>query len=249
MTIMLENVVENGTANNISLDDKVDCAGKTGTTQNNYDRWFIGYTPYYIGGVWYGYEYPKSLSGSNLCLDIWDDVMTQLHERIALKGASRPKSFYRSENIVECSYCADSGMLVTNACMRDPRGDRTETGYFAAGDEPKEYCQCHVPVAYDSFSGGVVYDSSCPKGNTEYIGLIKAERSFPVQIYVTDAQYVWKDIAPDVLPETSPNLPFFNNALSDSEYCGISNTEIQYNRLCRTHFDYFKWKDKQNNSE
>ncbi len=245
---MLQNVVKNGTATAISLQNTVDCAGKTGTTQNNYDRWFIGYTPYFIGGVWYGYEYPKALSGSNICIDIWDDVMTRIHERRVFQSVGRENldTFSLDENVVECEYCMDSGALMTQACQRDPRGSRKELGYFVSGTEPIQYCTCHIPVKYDQAEGGVSLDNPCPSDSVQYVGLIQVERSFPIQITVTDAQYVWREIGDSVLPETSPTLPFFNNALGKNEFCGISKTELQYNRFCRAHFDYFAWKERQN---
>lgn len=244
LTMMLENVVERGTANQIQLTDTVDCAGKTGTTQNNYDRWFIGYTPYYIGGVWYGYEYPRTISGSNVCIDVWEDVMREIHKKKGITKSSA-KHFSESDGVIEAEYCVDSGKLATNACLNDPRGNRTEKGYFAKGTEPSEFCTCHVPVFYDTVSGGVVPDGQCPTENTKTVGLIQAKRSFPIQIYVSDAQYVWVPLPSDILPETSPSLPFFNNLLKEGEFYGISRTEVQYNRLCRTHFNYFEWKEKQ----
>ncbi len=248
MNRMLQNVVKKGTATAVTLQNTVDCAGKTGTTQNNYDRWYIGYTPYFIGGVWYGYEYPKALSGSNVCINIWDAVMTRIHERTVLKNSSQdePKSFSAGENVVEYSYCADSGKLLTQACRRDPRGSREEIGYFVKGTEPTAHCSCHIPVKYDQRNGGVSLDNACPTQDIQYVGLIQVERSFPIQVYVSDAQYVWKDLSADVLPETSPSLPFFNNVLNPKEFCGISRVEIQYTRFCRVHFDYFAWKEKQN---
>ena len=244
MTMMLKNVVENGTAKQIQLKNTLDCAGKTGTTQNNYDRWYIGYTPYYIGGVWYGYEYPQPLSGGNVCIDVWDNVMEKIHKRKGIVQENA-KHFSESENIVVAEYCLDSGKLVTEACLSDPRGDRRETGYFAKGSEPSALCDCHVPVLYDTVSGGVVPDGMCPAENLKTVGLIQVKRSFPIQVYVTDAQYVWYALPKDVLPETSPTLPFFYNLLKEEEFCGISRVEAQYNRLCRTHFNYFEWKEKQ----
>ena len=245
MTMMLENVIRSGTANTITLQSQVDCAGKTGTTQNNYDRWFIGYTPELIGGVWYGYEYPKVLSGNNICMTIWEDVVEQIQERRAQEGVAITKHFERADHVVEAEYCVDSGMLATRACLSDPRGDRLETGWFAEGTQPTEYCTCHVPVLYDTVEGGVTWDEQCPTGQTEYVGLISVYRSFPIQIYVTDAQYVWRELTEDILPETAPSLPFFNNLLIQDEYCGISNVSYQYNRFCRAHFDYYAWKEKQ----
>jgi hypothetical protein len=74
--------------------------------------------------------------------------------------------------------------------------------------------------------------------------MIKVERSFPTEIYISDAQYVWRELPDDVMPETSPSLPYFNNLFGEDEYCGISYGATQFNRYCRAHFDYWKWKDK-----
>ncbi len=239
MNLMLQNVVENGTAKTITLKNQMDCAGKTGTTQNNYDRWYVGYTPYYIGGVWYGYEYPKSLSGSNQCLKIWDEIMSEVHKTKLNKiNEEELKHFEISDDVVTAEYCKDSGLCITNACLHDPRGDRREIGYFMRGEEPTGYCSVHVPVAYDRVEGGVCLSGSCPHLNIDYIGLICVERSFPTQIYVTDAQYVWRDLPDGGRIELSPSLPFFSKILDEKEYCGISKTEIQFNRACRRHLTY-----------
>ncbi len=243
MTKMLENTVKNGTAKAITLDDKVACAGKTGTTQNNYDRWYIGYTPQYIGGVWYGYEYPKSLSGKNLCIDIWDGVMTEIYKR---KGMPDKTEFDYADKLVKYEYCKDSGKLLSEACKKDPRGDRGEVGWFVKGTQPTEFCDCHVSVLYDSTVGGVALYGMCKYSDLGYVGMITVSRSFPIQIYVTDAQYVYREIDRDTVPETSPTLPFFNNELKKNEYCGISNTDTQFNRLCRAHFSYLAWLEKRN---
>ncbi len=237
MTLMLQNVVKNGTAAEITLDELVECAGKTGTTQNKYDTWYIGYTPEYITGVWFGYEYPKALTdfSGNTCVRIWDEVMNDIY---AVKLPSR-EHFDISDNIVECEYCPDSGELVTSACLIDARGERREKGYFVKGTEPSTHCSRHVAVNYDSMLGGVAV-GDCP--NTVRVGFVSVERSFPIQIYVTDAQYTYRAIEGKVVPETSSSLPFYNNLLPEDSYCGISKTDIQYNRACRYHFNYFEWK-------
>jgi penicillin-binding protein 1A len=242
MTLMLSNVVSNGTATDITLDKKIACAGKTGTTQNKYDTWYIGYTPYCIGGVWFGYEYPKALTdySGNKCIEIWDEVMTLVHR----KYYDEYKDFDISDSIVEYEYCRDSGKALTSACKMDPRGTRAETGYFVKGSEPTSPCDRHLAVDYDTEYGGVVI-GDCPSENVKKVGLINVNRSFPMQIYVTDAQYTWQDIGKNVLPETSPSLPFYNNLFPKDKYSGISKTSTQYNRACREHFNYFVWKDEQ----
>ncbi len=240
MTLMLENVVKNGTASEITLQNTVDCAGKTGTTQNKFDTWYIGYTPEYIAGVWFGYEYPKALTEftGNKCIEIWNDVMTGLYK----SGKITQTEFEITDNIVECEYCADSGKLLTSACLIDARGERRESGYFVKGSEPSAPCDKHLAVDYDTVYGGVVI-GSCE--NTKKVGLINVVRTFPIQIYVTDAQYTWRDIGKEILPETSSELPFYNNLLPKDTYSGISKVQHQYNRACREHFNYFEWKEKQ----
>lgn len=243
MTLMLCNVTDDGTATDITLRDKIDVAGKTGTTQNNYDKWFIGYTPYYICGTWVGYEYPKPLTGfsGNICNSIWDDVMSSLHREIL--NDKEIESFDLSPDIIEAEYCVDSGKIMTDACRADPRGIRAEKGYFAKGSEPHELCDTHLLVSYDSEYGGIL-SNACPSENAIQVGLINVVRSFPAQIYVTDAQYVFRDIGKTVMPETSSDLPFFSNLLKENEFCGISKASKQYNRYCREHFNYFKWKEE-----
>jgi len=236
MTMMLQNVVENGTGKSITLSKLIDTAGKTGTTQNNQDRWFIGYTPYYICGVWYGYEYPKPISNvsANICMTLWDEVMTKLHQDI-LEQDSRKNEFYTSADLIEASFCKDSGMLMTQACASDPRGDRKEVGYFVKGTEPTQFCSCHIPVLYDTVYGGVA-DENCPSEHVKTVGMIHVIRCFPMQIYVEDAQYVWRGLEEGIPPETLSGLPFFSNLLNKDEYCGVSNNQKQYNSYCRYHY-------------
>ncbi len=239
MNRMLMNVVDYGTAEGIALDGRTSVAGKTGTSQNYYDRWFVGYTPTYLGGVWYGYEYPKALGNDtkHICTEIWDDVMSEIYK---VKEKDTYEKFERPESVITAMYCKDSGKLMTDACRADPRGDRSEIGYFVKGTEPRQKCNCHVLVNYDRFFGGAA-DESCPPYNIVQVGLIQVERHFPMQIYVSDAQYVYRELPGDVLPGDSDSEPFFINTLKKGEYCGISYTEKQYNRYCREHFNYLAW--------
>ena len=243
MTKMLQNVLSNGTAKSITLQNDINCAGKTGTTQDNCDRWYIGYTPYYIGGVWYGYEYPKPLNASTnkICIETWDKIMKKLHQKYI--SSESVKEFDASENVVTAEYCKDSGLVFCETCEKDPRGDRKEIGYFVKGTEPREKCKTHTLVRYDG-KEKCIASNGCANSDVITVALIKVTRSFPVQIYITDAQYVWRNIGKDTLPETADALPFFNNILSNNEYAGISDVEKQYNSYCRKHFDYQAWREK-----
>jgi len=84
MTKLLGEVVENGTASGyVTLTDHVEVAGKTGTSQFSNDKYFVAYTPNLLGGVWQGYEMPKSIEcfRGNYAICIWDDVMNRIYER------------------------------------------------------------------------------------------------------------------------------------------------------------------------
>ncbi len=105
MTELLCEVVSRGTGRGkISLAKYVSIAGKTGTTQNNCDRLFVGYTPSLLGGVWCGYDYPEPISYSlgNPSIKIWDDVMSEIYKIDRYKNA--PSEFKHSGNIERRTY-------------------------------------------------------------------------------------------------------------------------------------------------
>ncbi len=240
MTLMLKNVVDAGTATRIDLRHLVNCAGKTGTTRGDNDRWFVGYTPYYVGGVWFGYKMPKSLNNfsTNPSVLVWNTVMTELHEKYlnaASLGEAELKTFELADGVVQKTYCKDSGLLASDACRMDPRGNRTEVGYFSNSNAPTEYCTTHVLVDMCVHEGKIngVANEACPK--TKQVGLINVtDRAFPVEIYVTDAQYVARDLG-DATAGGTQNQPYFSTTLPEGTYVGISNADAQYNRACPTH--------------
>ncbi len=95
MTQMMIDVVENGTAKAAKLSRNMQVAGKTGTTSDDKDRWFVGYTPYYVGAVWFGYDIPKSMENllngkPNPSVVIWKKVMEIIHKDIPLKKFEQP---------------------------------------------------------------------------------------------------------------------------------------------------------------
>ncbi len=91
MTKLMQNAVEQGTASGmIELSQNIEVAGKTGTTQYNNDKYFVGYTPTLLAGVWLGYEYPEPLSGygGNFSAIIWDDVMSRIYSNTEYKNSN-----------------------------------------------------------------------------------------------------------------------------------------------------------------
>jgi hypothetical protein len=126
------------------------------TTNADGDRWFVGYTPELICGVWCGYEYPQPLEGRNLCTNIWNRVMSDIVEE---KGGK--DRFDVPQNVIRASYCKDSGKLLSDACGYDARGNRSEIGWFLKENMPTSFCDCHVLCNYDSDHGGISH-GNCP---------------------------------------------------------------------------------------
>ena len=126
-------------------------AGKTGTTSENFDRWFVGYTPYYTAAVWTGYDRnTKIKADNNPALALWKQVMTKLHEGLPDKGYECPSEMRT------LTYCRDSGLLATEYCAMDPRGSRVAKGLVFPEDYPESIiCTAHtaesvVTVCLDS---------------------------------------------------------------------------------------------------
>ena len=226
MTKLLQGVIQSGTSTSISLGKICECAGKTGTTTDNNDRWFIGYTPEWVCGVWCGFAYPEPVKGNNPCLAVWNTVM---HRLVTMRQGETV--FPVPGNLVRCAYCKDSGCLPCEFCSMDPRGKRSEMGWFVRGTQPVAVCDRHIPVSVNPAGG--VCGAECVFEHSEKVSLIRVVRHFPVQVTVSDAQYVWRG-DPNVIPANLNSAEaYFEAALSD--FCGRSATQTPYNRSCAGH--------------
>lgn len=250
MTMLLESVPRTGgTAASITFDSNydIDIAGKTGSAGNYFDRWFIGYTPYYICGVWYGYEYPKPISAStNPCVKPWDAVMSKIHDTKVIANmqeGDKYREFNVSNNLVQCTFCKDSGLLLSEACSHDPRGSRAETGWFVKGTEPTEYCETHIMVDYDYVEKAIACEW-CPPENITQVALVKVDRKFPINIAVVDAQYAYIELPYDVMPFSTVYRPYYYNLGGKEYYVGWTSGPINYNHTCLTHFNKIEWQKK-----
>lgn len=227
MTKLLQGVVTDGTSSAITLSKTMECAGKTGTTNADHDRWFVGYTPELICGVWCGFEYPEPMQGKNVCTQIWNRVMRDL---VAQKGGK--KTFDVPSSVIRVSYCKDSGKLMQDACTKDARGSRQEIGWFVKGQEPTSFCDCHVTVEYDTEHGGICH-GNCPEETRAEVSLIRVERHIPIPLYVSDAQYVYGGDPTAFSPEADPSKPYF--AAQGAENYGRSPVTKPFNRSCTAH--------------
>ena len=143
MTSLLTSVVTGGTGVTAQVYNAegtaIPTAGKTGTTSDVKDYWFVGYTPYYTCAVWYGYDNQTVISGSEAgaAIKMWSKVMNRIHENL------ETKEFETHDEFVTKSVCSVSGKLPTSQCYNDPRYPITEE-IFAVGTEPTEYCDIHT---------------------------------------------------------------------------------------------------------
>jgi len=125
-------------------------AGKTGTTNNFNDAWFIGFTPKLVAGVWVGFDQPHTILPNGFAADIavpaWATFM-----KAATRG-DKPEWFAPPEGITTANVCRLSGRLAGEGCQdvevvaRDGSLERRSTiytEYFVRGTEPTTLCAMH----------------------------------------------------------------------------------------------------------
>ncbi|TZE82277.1 transglycosylase domain-containing protein [Calorimonas adulescens] len=162
MTSLMRSVVSGGTGTGAQIPN-MPVAGKTGTTSNYKDAWFVGYTPYYSAAVWMGYDQNEVLkapngryvTGGSYPARLWKDVMTKVHEGLTSKEFDVP------DGLTWVDVCKDSGELPTDLCARDPRGSRVVRDIFIKGTEPKGYCTVHQVATVDVTTGKLATEY-CP---------------------------------------------------------------------------------------
>ena len=189
ITDMLETTVQTGTGTAAQLENMA-VAGKTGTTSRDFDRWFAGYTPYYTSVVWCGYNDPEEIvltdSETNPAIVMWKKVMEQVHQNL------KNKAFKQPANLVEVTVCRDSGLLPSDACALDPRGDRTVRVTLSAHDVPTAQCTAHKLIDICNASGHVANEfcAQVPGNATHKAALLDVSRAFPKNgVVVLDQAY------------------------------------------------------------
>ena len=136
MTSMMESVVNEGTAARIRANGiTFNCAGKTGTTDNQADVWFIGFTSDLIAGCWVGFDNRRSLgsviSSSNTPVPIWGEFMKEVYKE------RTPEPFSRPPKVVTARIDPVTGMLYTSKCKK------SLDEVFIEGTVPTEKCDKH----------------------------------------------------------------------------------------------------------
>ena len=165
---ILTQPVKTGTAMNCEIEG-MSVGAKTGTTNNDYDRWLCGFTPYYTASVWFGYDNNATVSGWSIspATQIWSGVMNRVHEGL------EAKTFYETkpETVLELEVCKKSGFLASSYCKRY---GTSYTEYFVPGTEPIQTCPYHSSAKVCTETG-LLATENCPYTRSvyargEYIG-------------------------------------------------------------------------------
>jgi penicillin-binding protein 1A len=164
MATMLADVVDAGTANRArTLGFTLPAGGKTGTTNDFVDAWFIGFTPSLVAGVWVGFDTPRTIVkngfAGQIAVPMWARFMKAATKNDAAAWFAPPRG------VVAVEVCRLSGSLpgagCGNAASISSRGEVTYksmvyTDYFVRGTEPRHTCAFHaietVPYPEPEFS-------------------------------------------------------------------------------------------------
>ena len=160
MSSMLADVVNHGTGYRARQSGfTLPAAGKTGTTNDYVDAWFVGYTPRVVTGVWIGFDQPSTITangyGGELAVPIWAEFM-----KAATKG-HESEWFERPADVVGVTVCRISGKLPSDGCSSvqvvgtdgwvESRST-LYTEYFRKGTQPTEYCPIHAGGYADTYA-------------------------------------------------------------------------------------------------
>ena len=150
LTTALESVVNNGTAKSVRKFYTGTAAGKTGTTQNYTDAWFVGYTPSLSTAVWVGFDNPsKKLSkgfqyGGTVCAPIWGRMMANISKKFSYMNSD----FIQPTSVGDTLLCVESGELASDYCKHTKP-------YPVNLEMLPTLCRIHSPEEerYDTFYG------------------------------------------------------------------------------------------------
>jgi len=170
MSTMLADVVNAGTgARARGIGFKLPAAGKTGTTNDYNDAWFVGYTPSLVTGVWVGFDQPRTILPRGFAADVavplWASFM-----KVATKDA-KPEWLTPPPGVVAVNVCRVSGQLPSAGCSNAEvvnkdgiveRRSLVYTEYFARGTEPDVVCEVHSGYGVPAGAIGLVANGEMP---------------------------------------------------------------------------------------
>lgn len=155
LTSAMEDVIKSGTGTACAVNG-VTLAGKSGTTNDNKDLWFVGFSSYYTCGIWGGYDDNSNQTSGGYVKQIWQDIMEAAHEGKENHSLVNTKDFSSATICTKCGNLAKEGL-----CNNTLQGNMTRKEYFRKGEKPSKECDCHVEVTICKDSN-MLAGSYCP---------------------------------------------------------------------------------------
>ena len=195
---MLADVINSGTAWRARAEGfRLPAAGKTGTTNDYHDVWFVGYTPGVVTGVWLGFDQPRPIIANGyageIAVPLWSSVMA-----VATSG-DKPETFKRPSTVVGVDICRVTGKRAAEGCTHVPVEaedggveirSMAYTEYYRRGSEPQDVCQEHESANFfDKLAGFFGKDNALEPVSADDAGLPSANipRDLPTPPPVRDA--------------------------------------------------------------
>lgn len=191
LTDMMKDVVSKGTGTKARFTkSKMPVAGKTGTTNDTKDLTFVGYTPYYVAGIWLGFDQPKTMKEDrSYHLKLWSAIMEQIHSSLEVKNFEKPSG------LTNAYVCKKTGLLATDQCKNEGTAINE---IFISGTEPKKYCTMHSGQK----SSDENEEQSAKKDNQspQISPVVSTENIQPIN---TPSQFTTQEVIPDepLMPE------------------------------------------------
>ena len=206
LTDMMRDVISRGTGGQAGISG-MNVAGKTGTTNDTIDLTFYGYTPYYTGGIWMGYDTQKEIKAAgNAHLKIWKNVMSDIHQHEGLAN----KNFDKPSGLSTATYCSATGLAPTELCAMDYYGKATHSDLIAADfGGPGGTCNLHKSFDICKESGKIA-SPNCPADcHTEVVLAVEGNKILS---------------KPKTIPEGKMDI--FIDAVCDMQHNGPMNPDF-----------------------
>ena len=158
LTSAMEDVVKSGTGTLCQVPNMT-VAGKTGTTTDDNDIWFSGYTPYLTATVWSGFDNNQKLQNTAYHETLWSKIVTRINET---KGYTEDPGFPMPDSIVTAQICSSSNKLAVEGVCGS---SNTRTEFFAKGTVPSDQCNVHSGTKHSDDSNTEPADEN-PDNNT-----------------------------------------------------------------------------------
>lgn len=199
LTNCMEETIKSGTGYGyIRLGGNIAVAGKTGNTNDDYDQWFCGFTPYYTIACWNGYDESKVSINRGYpytSVRLFNTVVN------AINKGKPAKKFDVPSSVTQVELCRTSGLVPTDACKSDQRGNQVGRDYVAKDSIPTATCNIHKKVKICNESGKIA-NEYCPS---------TSEKSF-----------ITRDYKPNTLPRDW-------GYMVPTENCNIHNANTNTN--------------------